>query len=55
MHNDLVIHIPCKSCGNKATNFKQLDKDKGFECYCDKHQGNTESDLKAIQRILNRR
>ena len=57
MRNDLQVKIYCKICGQRAMNVIPLERDKGFEYYCDEHIKNNTSarDMKAIQMIMNRR
>ena len=52
MRNDLSVNIPCKTCGQKATNVVPLEKDKGFEYYCDRHLGG--NDITTLKELANK-
>ena len=52
MRNDLEVKIYCKTCGQRAYNVIPLERDKGFEYYCDRHAGGNNSEDRLRREIL---
>lgn len=42
---DNCVKVYCKTCGQRAYNVIPLERDKGFEYYCDRHARRTEEDI----------
>ena len=44
MRNSLEVDLVCCICKDKAEYVKELERDKGWEYFCEKHFTDTETD-----------